>query len=288
MDSILKYFPWLTARQREQFEAMRELYEEWNGRINVISRRDMDEFYVRHVLHSLAVGRFLEELSAGRYFRPEQGEAGLFQPSAGRAFGLTGSQSPTHAHQTHRPLPPSGGAEGLPEARKSSRRVSPFPISHFPFSILDVGTGGGFPAVPLAVMFPGAKITAVDSIGKKIRVVDEVSRGLGLDNLRAVNGRAESVRGRFDFVVSRAVAPANKLIEWTFDQIVSSPSGASPDMGTDSKPTTPTRGMILLKGGDLTDELAQTGRPYIEKNISDWFDEPFFETKKVIFFRKNS
>ena len=201
MDTILRYFPDLTERQKEQFAALEGLYAEWNARINVISRREMasGEFMVRHVLHSLAIARV------------HGFEAGV--------------------------------------------------------RVLDVGTGGGFPAVPLAIMFPEAHFTAVDSIGKKIRVVEEVVRGIGLENLTPVCGRVESLSGRWEWVVSRAVAPAATLLKWVW-------------------PAT-NRGALLLKGGDLAQELAETGRKYEVWNISDWFAEPFFETKKVVCVEKD-
>jgi 16S rRNA (guanine527-N7)-methyltransferase len=131
-------------------------------------------------------------------------------------------------------------------------------------SVIDIGTGGGFPAVPLAILFPSVRFTAVDSIGKKIRVVEEIARAVGLDNLAAVNARAESVSGRWDWAVSRAVAPAATILDWVWPAI--------------------DRGVVLLKGGDLESELASTRRPYTEYNIFDWFDDPFFATKKVIVF----
>jgi 16S rRNA (guanine527-N7)-methyltransferase len=198
MDEILKYFPGLTARQREQFAALEGLYSEWNARINVISRRETagGEFYVRHVLHSLALARACD-------FAPGE-------------------------------------------------------------RVLDVGTGGGFPAVPLAILFPAVSFTAADSIGKKIRVVEEVARAVGLDNLAAVNARVEAIPGRWEWAVSRAVAPAATLLGWVWPRIE--------------------RGVALLKGGDLAAELAATRRPYTEYNIADWFDDPFFETKKLIVF----
>jgi 16S rRNA (guanine527-N7)-methyltransferase len=194
--SIVKYFPTLTKRQKEQFAALEALYAEWNARINVISRREMvlGEFLVRHVLHSLAIARVCNF---------EAGE-----------------------------------------------------------SILDVGTGGGFPAVPLAIMFPEAHFMAVDSIAKKIHVVEEVSRGVALENLTAVCARAENLPEQYDYSVSRAVAPAATLLNWVWPKTK--------------------RGILLLKGGDLAAELAETKKPYTEYNISEWFDEPFFETKKII------
>ena len=140
-------------------------------------------------------------------------------------------------------------------------KVYPFPAGA---RVLDIGTGGGFPAVPLAIMFPEAHFTAVDSIGKKIRVVEEIVRGAGLANVTPVCGRVESVPGRYDYAVSRAVAPAATLLDWVWPKI--------------------TKGMLLLKGGDLGEELAATGRKYREWNISNWFTEEFFATKKVILF----
>ena len=173
--------------------ALEALYAEWNLRINVISRKDMEHFVERHVLHSLAIAKV-------------------------RDFG-------------------------------ASERV------------MDVGTGGGFPGIPLAIMFPETRFTLVDSIGKKISVVRGVSEALGLKNVEAVNGRAESVHGRFDCVVTRAVAPMATLLGWVSDKC----------------------GEILaLKGGDLTDELAATGRDYTLYKVSDFFSGEFFETKRIV------
>ena len=217
MERILKYFPALTARQREQFAALEALYAEWNARINVISRREIgtgagtdsasgDEFYTRHVLHSLAIARVCTFSEGAR--------------------------------------------------------------------VLDIGTGGGFPAVPLAILFPGVHFTAVDSIGKKIRVVEEVACAVGLENLTPVCGRVEKLIGNFDYAVSRAVAPASTLLKWVWPMIERGQKGSLPG------------GVLLLKGGDLASELAETGRPYTEYDIADRFAEPFFETKKVIYIEK--
>ncbi len=208
MESIQKYFPELTERQATQFAALGGLYAEWNARINVVSRRETasDEFYVRHVLHSLAIARVCRFDAGAR--------------------------------------------------------------------VLDIGTGGGFPAVPLAILFPEVRFTAVDSIGKKIRVVDEVARAAGIANLTAMNARVEDVPGRFDYAVSRAVAPAATLLGWVWSKFECGQAGSLPN------------GMLFLKGGDLAAELALTGRPFVEYPISEWFDEPFFETKKVIYIEK--
>jgi len=230
MNEILKYFPELTALQREQFAALGPLYAEWNARINVISRREMasGEFYTRHVLHSLAIARVCR-------FESDTCAAGRGSEVAGHGAGSPNST------QT--------AGIGTVGGRAAA-----------PVRVMDIGTGGGFPAVPLAIMFPEVSFTAVDSIAKKIRVVDEVARAVGLGNLTAVCGRAEAQRGPFDYVVSRAVAPARELVGWA----------------------RPRRGFLLLKGGDLTAELAETARPYEEFRIADWFTEEFFETKKVI------
>lgn len=206
METILKYFPDLTERQREQFASLYPLYEEWNARINVVSRKDFDSLYLKHILHSLAVAK------ACRF---------------------------------------DDGAR-----------------------IIDIGTGGGFPAVPLAVIFPDARFTAVDSIGKKIRVVEEVAKGAGIENLTAVNGRAEDVAGRFDYAVSRAVTDTATLLRWVWPKIEKGHKGSMPN------------GLLLLKGGDLGDELREAGRKYRSFDIADWFDEEFFETKKVIYIEK--
>jgi 16S rRNA (guanine527-N7)-methyltransferase len=197
-DIIYKYFPDLSADQKKQVDHLGRLYEDWNSKINVISRKDMDHFYERHVLHSLAIAKFIR-LRAGE-------------------------------------------------------------------KILDVGTGGGFPGIPLAILFPETDFTLVDSIGKKIKIVESVAGELGLENVTPINGRAESVKLKVDFVVSRATAPLTDLVRWTM-QSINKQEG---------------NGLIALKGGDLDEELRafkMAGRI----PVSEYFNEPFFETKQIIF-----
>ncbi len=203
MDIILKYFPDLTERQREQFAALLPLYEEWNAQINVISRKDMEHFYEHHVLHSLAIAKVLQ-----------------FKPMA---------------------------------------------------EVLDVGTGGGFPGVPLAIMFPDARFTLIDSIGKKIKVVSDVIERIGLTNTKAMQIRAEQLDGEFDFVVSRAVTTLGEFVPWVKNKISKSQYN---DMRN---------GILYLKGGDLKNELFPFRHKVKTWDISDFFKEEFFETKKVIY-----
>ena len=203
MDTILKYFPTLTPRQREQIAAMKGVYEEWNAKINVISRKDMDHFYEHHVLHSLAIARVVQ-----------------FAPMC---------------------------------------------------EVLDVGTGGGFPGVPLAVLFPQTKFTLVDSIGKKIKVVQDVLEQLGISNTIALQARAEQVQGEFDFVVSRAVTTLPEFVPWVKHKI--SKSHYHPLRN----------GLLYLKGGDLTAELLPFGKKTRVWEISDFFAEEYFLTKKVVY-----
>ena len=206
MKTIEKYFPELSERQRAQFAALYDLYADWNAKINVISRKDFEQFYLRHVLHSLAIARVCRFDAGAR--------------------------------------------------------------------VMDVGCGGGFPSVPLAIMFPEANFTAVDSIGKKITVVRAVAEAIGAANLRPLNMRAEQLGERFDYVVSRAVTDMSTFVGWTWSKIECGQRGTLPN------------GILYLKGGDLTDELSRTRLPWHEYPISDFFDEDFFETKKVVYAAK--
>ena len=203
MDTILKYFPTLTERQREQLAALLPLYEEWNAQINVISRKDMEHFYEHHVLHSLAIAKVIQ-----------------FKPMA---------------------------------------------------EVLDVGTGGGFPGIPLAIMFPESRFMLIDSIGKKIKVVSSVIESLGLTNTKAQQIRAEQLDGEFDFVVSRAVTTLGEFVPWVKGKI--SKSQYHPLRN----------GILYLKGGDLTSELFPFHHKVKTWDIGDFFAEEYFETKKVIY-----
>lgn len=202
LEQIFAYFPELSAKQREQLRALEGLYTEWNARINVISRKDMDAFYLHHVLHSMAIAKV--------------------QPFT-----------------------------------KGSR-------------ILDVGTGGGFPGIPLAILFPETQFLLVDSIGKKIKVVQEVAKAIGLENLEARHQRAEEVKGKFDFVVSRAVTRMAPFYGWVKGKFELRQNHALAN------------GILYLKGGDLMEELDECGQPYTLYPISRFFEEDFFETKMVV------
>lgn len=201
MKLLSKYFPDLTEDQIEKFTLLESLYQDWNLKINVVSRKDIDELYLRHVLHSLGIAKVIE-------FKD-------------------GSQ------------------------------------------ILDVGTGGGFPGIPLAIMFPECSFHLVDSIAKKLKVVNEVVEGLGLTNVKTTHSRVEEIKGNYDFIVSRAVAAMPTFVHWVKGKIAK-------EQKHDLK-----NGIIYLKGGDLSEELKdyQTTTIY---NLSDFFEEDFYETKKVV------
>lgn len=201
MDEILKYFPNLTDIQKEQFAKLDFLYHDWNAKINVISRKDIDELYTKHILHSLGIAKIIK-------FEP-----GTF--------------------------------------------------------VLDVGTGGGFPGIPLAILFPETRFFLIDVIAKKIKVVQAVAEALELKNVKAEQLRAELVKGDFDFIVSRAVTNMPDFVSWIKDKIKKKSKHELKN------------GILYLKGGDLTEELKDFPKA-TEYNLSDFFGDEFFETKKVV------
>jgi 16S rRNA (guanine527-N7)-methyltransferase len=204
MSSIItQYFPDLTEKQKTQFSKLFDLYSDWNEKINVISRKDIENLYINHVLHSLGIAKVMS-------FKP--------------------------------------GAE-----------------------VLDVGTGGGFPGIPLAILFPETNFHLVDSIGKKITVVNAVAEGLGLKNVRGEQIRAEQIKGKYDFIVSRAVTRLKEFYGWIHQKVKEK---SIHDLDN---------GILYLKGGDLDEELAELKKPYSLYNLSDYFKEDFFETKKVVY-----
>jgi 16S rRNA (guanine527-N7)-methyltransferase len=201
MELIQKYFPNLSDIQKEQFEKLFELYFDWNTKINVVSRKDIDELYLRHVLHSLGIAKVVE-------FKD----------------GTT---------------------------------------------ILDVGTGGGFPGIPLAILYPNCNFHLVDSINKKLKVVDAVAEGLGLNNVKTKHIRAEDINERFDFIVSRAVTAMPSFVTWVKNKVSKKSNHKLKN------------GILYLKGGDLTEELKDFSKATLY-TLSDYFEEDFFDTKKVV------
>lgn len=205
MNILTKYFPDLSSEQIQQFGQLEELYTFWNAQINVISRKDTDNFYTHHVLHSLGIAKICE-----------------FKPGS---------------------------------------------------SILDIGTGGGFPGIPLAILFPETSFVLVDSIGKKIKVVNEVAHALGLKNVTSHHARAEEIKGDFDFIVSRAVTQMPIFLTWVKGKVKKK---SEHDL---------VNGILYLKGGDLSEEMKPVRHLHKEFLLSDSFEEPFFETKKVIYVK---
>ena len=201
MEQIIKYFPDLTLVQRSQFEQLEALYQDWNAKINVISRKDIDELYTKHILHSLAIAK-IQKFEPGTY-------------------------------------------------------------------VLDVGTGGGFPGIPLAILFPETRFYLIDVILKKINVVNAVADALELKNVKAEQMRAENVKGDFDFIVSRAVTNMTDFVSWTKDKIKKQNKHELAN------------GILYLKGGDLSEELKNFPKA-TEYSIADFFEDDFFETKKVV------
>jgi len=202
MEIIEKYFTGLSAKQKSQFAALEAVYKEWNEKINVISRKDTENLYERHVLHSLGIAKVIS-------FKPQT-------------------------------------------------------------SILDAGTGGGFPGIPLAILFPESVFLLVDSIGKKIKVVDEVIKTLQLPNARAMNARMETVKWEFDFITCRAVTKLPEFLNWSKGKIVKKGFNDLPN------------GILYLKGGDLQDEIGSLQRHFRVYELSKYFEEEFFETKKLV------
>ena len=200
---IFHYFPELSPTQKKQFESLYALYAEWNEKINVVSRKDIDNLYINHDLHSLGIAKV----------------------------------------QTFKP-----GSE-----------------------VLDVGTGGGFPGIPLAILFPETNFHLVDSIGKKITVVNEVAKGIGLKNVKAEQARAEQLKGEYDFIVSRAVTRIKEFYQWIHRKTKVKSMHERDN------------GILYLKGGDLEEELNELKKPYQLYDLSDHFKEEFFETKKVVY-----
>ncbi len=199
----MKYFPQLSGRQQEQFARLGELYPEWNEKINVISRKDIDNLYTNHILHSLAIAKFITPVD-----------------------GTT---------------------------------------------LLDMGTGGGFPGIPLAIMWPGCRFHLIDRIGKKIKVAADIASQIGLTNVTFQHGDIGECRAKYDFVVSRAVMRLDELVPLVKKNISKESRNAYPN------------GIICLKGGDLTSETHNLRYPTIEVSLTDYFSEPFFETKKLIY-----
>lgn len=203
MDEILRYFPELTPTQTERFMLLDALYREWNEKINVISRRDIDNLYVNHVLHSLSIARF-------------------FTPVSGTTF-------------------------------------------------MDLGTGGGFPGIPLAILWPDCNFHLIDRIGKKIKVASAIAEAAGLENITFQHGDSGECHRKFDYVISRAVMALPELVKACRGNIAPASRNRLPN------------GLLCLKGGDLTEELSQVNRPVVDVPLSDWFSEPYFETKELIY-----
>lgn len=203
MESILKYFPNITEKQKEQFAALYDLYYDWNSKINVISRKDIENLYLHHVLHSLAIAKYI-----------------TFKPGT---------------------------------------------------TIMDMGCGGGFPGIPLAIMFPDVQFHLVDSIGKKVRVAGEIAAAIGLTNVRTSHSRAEEIKDKYSFVVSRAVMQLPDLVKICRKNISKEQANVLPN------------GIICLKGGDMTAETAPFKNCHEIVDVSDYFQEEYFKDKKVVY-----
>ena len=200
---IEKYFPSLTIEQKIKFDKLYTIYDKWNNQINVISRKDMDHFYERHVLHSLSIAKIID-------FKPDT-------------------------------------------------------------TLIDIGTGGGFPGIPLAILFPQCTFTLVDSIGKKIKVVKEVCEELGINNVIALHSRAEQINEQYDFIISRAVTSMPLFLTWVKNKLKNEHKNEIEN------------GILYLKGGDLKEEMKTVKKHVRYYKITDFFDESFFETKKIVY-----
>lgn len=208
MELIHKYFPELSAKQKQQFEMLGELYAEWNEKINVISRKDIENLYLHHIVHSLAIAKFIQ-------FKPKS-------------------------------------------------------------IVLDLGTGGGFPGIPLAILYPDVYFLLVDSIGKKLKVVEEVSAAIGLQNVKTLHGRVEEIKNKkYDFIITRAVAVMDQIVRWSRKLVSDKHKNSIPN------------GIIALKGGNIKEEMKQIpkGEYYEITPLSDFFEEDFFEEKVLVYFQ---
>jgi 16S rRNA (guanine(527)-N(7))-methyltransferase RsmG len=282
MDLIQKYFVNLSQKQIEQFSALEELYGNWNKSINVISRKDIDNLYERHVLHSLAIAKFISfkpgtkvaDLGTGGGF-PGVPLAILFPDVSFLLVDSIGKKVKV-VEEVSKQL-------GLANVKVKNQRIENIPgkydflakfISFKPGTkVADLGTGGGFPGVPLAILFPDVSFLLVDSIGKKVKVVEEVSRQLGLGNVKVKNQRIENIPGKYDFFVSRAVTRLDTAWGWVSNKIDNNNKN-------DLK-----NGLIYLKGGDISTEIPNN--TFIQKEaVSTWFTETFFEDKGLVYITK--
>ena len=255
----------LSERQKEQFGLLDGLYRDWNSKINVISRKDMDGLYLHHVLHSLAIAGYMKSRLPEDYARSagNHGHLSTGQVSDGTAAQADSPFSGGTAGQTDGAF--SDGRAAQADGQDSAGRTSA------PLRYLDLGTGGGFPGIPLAILFPDTHFHLVDSIGKKVRVATEVASAIGLENVTSSHARAEEIKTKYDFVVSRAVMPLPDLMKIVRKNISPTPHNALPN------------GLLCLKGGELGSEIAPFKKKAMEWNLSDYFEEEYFKTKKVVF-----
>ena len=268
-------FPGMTGEQMDLFRRMEPLYRDWNSRINVISRKDIDGFYEHHVLHSLAIASYwLREgilpasLSPCASSASSTSSASTSSASSASTSTTTTSSSSTTSSST------SSSASSASSSASSASSTSSSTAPSSRLSVLDVGTGGGFPGIPLAVLFPGISFTLCDSVGKKAIVAKAVAESLGLNNVTVVNARAESLPDRFDFVVSRAVTTLDNFYPWVRDSFKYS--------------------IFYLKGGDVNEEIAQLmGRNRLKKGsvrtwrVDNWLQGEYFQEKFVIQIEKD-